>query len=814
MSRRPIVRAIATIALALALGITSEGASLEEDDNALSFPFEIEINGKSHGEVVARTTATLDIVELQGSDLRELVVDFVSLDFLPLIESLPDDFTSLETLRELGLEIHLDLERLVIALQIQERTKNADTGPRSIQLGYQRQINYDGHEPQARFSGYANLRFRSQRSQRDGLDGELEHSLGIDHVLNLSGYALEGESLWNEQDGFSLRDLRLVRDFPNKLLRLSVGDISTPINDLQRGFQLVGASLSKEFGIQPYRTFTPTSSASFRLEESATVNVKVNGRLARTLQLDAGDYSIEEFKLAAGPNTMELEIQTDSGLHDSLNVSEFGALHLLDSGVSTYSLSMGFPRASESTPDATRLTSVDWFERYIEKEPLLSGYYKKGLSNQFTGTIDFQGSADWNRLGVGVYTASERFGSLNLSLSHNRVSQSKGAISSRLTWNRDLFGYGISLSSLYSGIGYSQFQSDQQASERDLRSTHSLTISKLFREKLNASISYLQQTRHDGSRRQTTTARIGRRFGPVYASLSLRSNRDDRSDEHGGFLSLTWNPARKWRARSLARYSNVETGNSLSTSLDYSNRRANSYLNARINAEKSESGFDYDGSITFENERFSAAFAHTEVYDTIDGFANQGRSSSLTIRSAVAFADGSIGFTRNIRDSFAIVDKHAAWGDETLGINPSVNGFEHYNKSRLFSPVLPNLRAYREDVATIQTVDSDLFLERNDYYFFPGYRRGVRLELGDDAIYSLRSTLTYSDGEPVKYKAILFVREDGESFSTFTNAVGRFLMSGLTTGRYRIQAPNTDETAIVEIHEGETLSFVPSIALQ
>jgi outer membrane usher protein len=92
--------------------------------------------------------------------------------------------------------------------------------------------------------------------------------------------------------------------------RFAIGDISTPIKDPQRGFQLWGASIVKDFDIQPYRTFTPTSSASFQLDESATVQMSMNGRSVKSLKLEPGLYDIEQFKLAAGLNTMELEIVT------------------------------------------------------------------------------------------------------------------------------------------------------------------------------------------------------------------------------------------------------------------------------------------------------------------------------------------------------------------------------------------------------------------------------------------------------------------------------------------------------------------------
>ncbi|EDY82792.1 Fimbrial Usher protein [Verrucomicrobiia bacterium DG1235] len=788
---------------------------LEEDSSAVTLPLEIEINGSPQGEVIVRTDASLEIVEIEGSILRDLLSGKVTSDLESFVENLPDGFHTLESYQELGLEILLDLERLVIALQIQEKSSYENSGPQRIRLGYQRDPNFDAHSKQAIFSGYANFRFRSSHSEHNNSPSQTAHILGISHVVNFAGYALEGESLWSDSASFETRELRLVKDFPNQLWRLTAGDVSTPINDLQRGFQIFGVNLAKEFGIQPYRSFTPTSSASFDLTEASTVRVIVNGNEARTLRLDPGSYSIEEFKLIAGPNRMELQIETDSGMVDNLSINEFGALNHLDSGVSTYSLSYGYPRSSAAATNTSTISSADWYQRYVSNQPIFSGYYKRGITNQLTTSLDAQGNSEWNRLGVSAYTASDRFGSLNLSLSHNQTNGQKSALSSRLSWGRSVAGYNLSLSSLYTEAGYNQTQSAQRSNDQAIRSSNSFTISKLFREKLNVSTSFLHQTRHDGSSNQNITSSIGRRFKGLYASWSFRYASDSSATDYGTFLTCTWNPAKKWRARSQARYSTQPGGTSLYTNLDYSNRRTNDYINASFDASRTDIGYNLGGSIAYQTGLYSASLSHSQVYGAIDDYIDKGSQTSLTASSAIAFADGAFGFANQIRNSFAIVSKHSAWSDVRLGINPTVGGFEKRSNGAILSPVLPSLIPYRETYATIQTVESDLFLERNDYYFFPSYRRGIHLKLGSDAIYAVRGTLSYSDQEPVKYKAVRFTSDNGEKVDTFTNGAGRFMATNLKPGNYLVTVANSKETLSLSIKkDGETMKFIGSVSLQ
>lgn len=806
------------VTLLLACGaISLQASQLDEDPRAVTLPLDLEVNGSRKGAVIIRSTSNLDIVELQIASLRERIQGSVPDEVAALIARLPDGFVALETLRERGIEVALDLERLVIVLSLPERVDFAAPQPRRIRLGYQQTLQRHAHAPEAAFSGYANFRWRSRRSERDGIHTLDSNALGISHVLNFKGYALEGESVWNDQDGFAARELRMVKDLPDRLLRLSAGDVFTPIVDLQGGYQLLGVNVAKEFDLQPYRSFTPTGSASFRLEESSTVHVTVNGRPVKTLRLQPGQYDIEEFKLAAGQNDMELRIDTDSGLTDTLSVSHFGSYELLEQGVSTYSFAFGWPRAFSLNAETTEAVGLDWYQRIVEREPIYSAYFRKGLTNRYTASINAQGSAAWSRLGMSVTAAPPEFGLVNLQLGYNQGSGNPGAFSSRLSWRYSIGGYSLSMATTRAQPGFSLRKPDQQIGGREFETVHSLTVSKLFRESVNASLSLLEQKRQDGERERSLNGRVGKRFGPVYANASIRVSESPRGDDRGGYLTLTWSPANKWRARSEARYDNGERGAEVSTSLDYFNRRADDYTSATINARYGEGAQALDGGVSYYSSLYSVSAYHTESYDFIDDFSSRGRETAFVVESAVAFAGNSVGLARRIHDSFAIIDRHPAWSNVTIGVNPTLGGFEKESGPSFLRPVLFDLNSYRESHATIQTINSSLFLENNDFYFFPSYRRGTRVVIGTEYIYSVRSTLLYADGSPVAYKALRFNREDKPTVTGFTNAVGRFVVTGLMPGRYTITVADTQETGglvVEEGAEGETMVFLESVRLE
>ena len=599
------------IVLALAFPFAGVAQSLAEDPRAITLPLEFEINGRSQGEAIVRATPSLDVIEIEGSLLKRSIGASVADELIQLVESLPDEFTSLSRLRELGLEIHLDLERLVIVLSIAERAI-LDEEIQRIHLGYQKVRNYADHQQEAHFSGYLNLNWRSRHTQADDSATRLQHSLGIDHVFNLRGYALEGESVWNESEGLETRELRLVRDFPGKLWRLGLGDISTPIANLQQGYRLFGLNLSKEFGIDPYTTFRPTGNFSFQIEESASVRVLVNGSPTRTLRLEPGNYSIEDFKLAAGENHMQLDITTDSGLSDQLNVNAFGSFNLLGEGVSTYSLSLGLPRASEGAVGARELVDLGFYRRSVEDEPLLSGYYSRGLSQRLTLGSHLQGGTNWQRAGLNLATASRLAGELNLAASLHSSASNPTGWAGHLHWSRKLAGIETTFTSSYSSPYFDLKQAGQRISPSSIQQNHSIGLSKVLgnKAKTTAALRASLQKSFDGHSQSTISGNLGRRFGAVYASATLRHSQDARSAETGGFLTFTWSPAPKWRARSQLLQSDARAGSEASTQLSYANRLGERFLSADLNARYGSTGHELEGGFRLQDAHYALDLTH------------------------------------------------------------------------------------------------------------------------------------------------------------------------------------------------------------
>lgn len=781
-----------------------------ENPDAVTIPLDFEINGVSRGELIVRATPALDAIAIQGQNLKVLLREVAAENLLPIIESLPEEFTPLEEFQNLGLEITLNLERLVVEISLQEKQAVIEKRNESLILGYERPLHFDQYPEQALVSAYTNFRWRSsQTKDEQSKTTENEHILNMDHVLNVGGFALESETIWrsspsNNEPSWRVNELRLIKDFPNKILRLSLGDISAPIANMQRGFQLWGLSLSKEFGIQPYSTFTPTGTAEFEIDEKSEIQIMMNGNQVRQLQLDPGTYDIEDYKLISGENNLNLKILTESGSYQEISLTNYANNELLKKGVSAYSLTFGWQKTNASK-DATRLFDYPWYERHLEKEPVLSSYYRRGLLKNLTTTNSFQATRTWRRIGINTSFAN-KFGSFNHGITYNSTNDRPAALSNQLSWDKSIKDIRIQLSTSFNQNGYTNTSADGELRDDELKRNTSVSIGHTFPKGIDTSLSGFHQTRHNRETNWAASARVGKRFGNVYANLQTRAQFSRGQTETGGYFSLTWSPSAKLRIRAQhgVGRSRINTGDS--ASLSYSTRRDKDSLSADLHLKDSNGTQAIEGSVRYQTPNYSLSASHNNLYNNLIDNTSSVQRSSLSFQAALAYADGSIGFTRNIRDSFVLIAQHSMWKDTELGINPTLGGYEKMAKGRFFKPILPSFNAYREEHSVIQTIDADRFLENNDFYFFPSYKRGTRLLIGNDAVYTYRSTLLDYDEEPVSYKSITLKRIGTDtSINTFTNKTGRFVVSGLSQGDWIISVSGQNGQTTITIEGDETM---------
>ena len=206
-----------------------------------------------------------------------------------------------------------------------------------------------------------------------------------------------------------------------------------------------------------------------------------------------------------------------------------------------------------------------------------------------------------------------------------------------------------------------------------------------------------------------------------------------------------------------------------------------------------DAGADYIGN------RFRAAIDHDTRFVELAG---DDRTSTTRLRAetALAFAGGQIAVGRPVADSFAILSAHPTLEDRTVFADPADNG-DLATSGWLGPALVPTLGTYssrRLDV-DVEDLPPGYDLGAGAFTLEPRYGSGYALEVGSAATVTTMGTLEYDDGEPVALVAGKALHQDDEFFEPvlmFTNRVGRFAISGLKPGRYRLELNDDNGTTI------------------
>ena len=134
--------------------------------------------------------------------------------------------------------------------------------------------------------------------------------------------------------------------------------------------------------LQPMRIVRPSGGQSFQLTVPSSVDILVNGRSARRLRLEPGNYNVRDFPFAQGGNDIRVLVDQGAGPREVLHYSVFYDTAQLARGLDEFAFYAGVK--SDLGPSGPEYSN-DW---------LFSGFYRRGLTDSLTGGIHFQSDAD------------------------------------------------------------------------------------------------------------------------------------------------------------------------------------------------------------------------------------------------------------------------------------------------------------------------------------------------------------------------------------------------------------------------------------
>lgn len=632
------------------------------------------------------------------------------------------------------------------------------------------------------FSAYTNFAFGLHNDPTLGSD-ETAGTIEMDSVARLGGFVLENQA-YVEAGGGARRTVsrsgtRLSRDFPSLAIRASLGDTFTSSQGFLQSQDILGVSVFKDVEVfNPFISSRPTGRQSFRLERSADVSIYVNEQLVRQMHLGPGSYNLTNFAQLDGANDVCVETRDDLGQVHSYDFTSFFDSDLLAPKMSQWEFNAG-----------VQALRVDRQLRYDYGEPIVSGFYRRGISQTLTLGASAQIRKDQSILGVEIVNANQLANfSLDAAVGYSNPGvggalavtvepQLPGRVSKpgrRLDLFAELtsggFGQnpinGLGESARF-GVRYSDLvmherlaiaaalaytaTSDAQARGYDL------SVSAGYRLKNGFVVRVTPSFRQDidGNRGFAVLFSLTKAFGPQSRARASYDTRDDRA---------------------LAEYDYTSQFGGIGT------------FGANIVAERAR---NEDGSITangtYVGDRFQANVGYSQYVEGPNGF-DIGRTSAV-IQTAVAFAGGKVAVGRPINDSFAIVTKHPSIGDRQVVVDPAMSDRGDDARSGSLGPALvPDLQSYTiaKPSYTVRDLPPGFDIGSGIFEFFPPYHSGYAVEVGSGRSASAVGFVTDPAGKPISVARGTLTSPDDRGFGEhdiFTNRNGRFGLLGLAPGK-------------------------------
>lgn len=765
------------------------------------------IDNQSKGQIlVLFMPSSASGVKIQSIPLLVSLAEIIRPEILEKIQASVDaeKNISIDALRQNGLEVIFDERRLELFIQVPVAQRKINVyNPRTQDPDLANAI------LPSQFSGYLTIRGSEQFVSSNISNAEPFRrplNLNFETALNLNNWVLEGNFSFLERANpeWTRGDFRIVRDDLDNALRYVAGDLAVPVVGYQTSRPLIGVTVARNYGLQPYLITRPVSQYEFFLENPSQVEVFSNGRLVQTLRLPAGQQDIRNLSLGSGINDVQLVITDDVGRIQRLDFANAIAANLLAPGIQQFAYSLGFPN---------HITNGN--RNYDFSSPTLVASHRVGVSNVLTLGGYLQ--ADRNQQLVGIEgVLATTLGNFGWDAALSNANQVGTGIAARLRY--DFLKIGSS-NPLEQNFGFTiehrgvNFLAASDGVNNFLRNPSILDLTAYYQQKIFWGISAGLNFRYQFGLDRPNAYQIGLNLGKSFDNgLGMTINLSESGDgvnakEQRALISLVWVlPQQRQVIQTSAELSNKNSP-TLRTSWSASSPYSLEGINVSLSTALSPTADDFTGRLSYNGYRGSLELSQDALFSRNGQITNTTR---LDFGTSLVFADGYFGISRPVNGSFVLAVPHPTLQGRVIGINPSPIGGNAAQIDWAGFAVLPDLSPYQVSKLRIDapSLPVGYDLGTTNYAVLPTYKSGTVIRIGTDATIFLRGTLRNAKDEPLSLltgEVVSLSDPTWKPLQLFTNRAGKFALTGLKSGRYELRMYSDPPIVFsVNIPEGKT----------
>jgi outer membrane usher protein len=724
------------------------------------------------GEVAVHLSGE-KITTISGPDLKRVLTDKIREDRL-IAYRLPDEDIAPE---RLPFKIEYHPAELRVSILIAQ----ADLKPNDANVYDDLMPYYSRKATEAApFSMGLNYKleqsFNQKTNQQDAFNAQTDAFLNIKKVSfeNQMNYLSTRKQQWARQM------TKATYDRPNRMQRFEAGDVNYPVVGYQQSYNLGGVSIYRDFSLNPYRMFTPTSSLEYQVESRSLVKTYVNNVLLKTEYMNPGRYSIKDIPLNNGINRIVVELTDEFGVTKAFTFNESGSLDLLAEGVSRYSLATGYVGYDDEGD-----------RKYDDKDgAFVSGFYQYGYSKHWTPSAYAQGNKNYSLLGTN-HIFSSAYGNFSIDLAGSKNDFNNGFVT-QATYQLNLFGaYWYDSHTLTTKVEYrSPFFSEVGLNFKnrfDVTTTVSYSV-PLF-ETFNVAIggSHQHPTLADNARLAYNGSLTTKVFDASSLTFYAGRSRDEYkvwSNQVYFFFNMTFGESSTFASA----FYEKETDTKRLTVIKDNGIK---YNDLKVAASVDDNDQSKNGSLDLQ---YNTVLADVGVREDVikNNGASEGLKTSVRFLSSFAFVhngeDSGFSIGRPISNSFVIFKPNDDWKDQKFFVQTS-SGVTDASTGLFGESMVSGLTPYQYRRLQLDPsqLDPGYILGQESFVVFPRKNSGHLFVVGKKGLLVLRGVLRDSAKNPIALKVGFWTAENGKSTPFFTDREGQFFIEGIEATRGKMQ---------------------------
>ncbi|MEO7067196.1 MAG: fimbria/pilus outer membrane usher protein, partial [Rhodanobacter sp.] len=254
---------------------------------------------------------------------------------------------------------------------------------------------------------------------------------------------------WN--NGTVRLDTTWSTSLPEHLLTLNVGDTLTAATSWSRPTRIGGIQIGTNFSLQPYRITTPLPQFIGSATLPSQVELYVNGLKQYASEVPAGPFQLNAIPGINGSGKAQVVLTNVLGQITTLDFSLYNTQQLLRKGLTDWSAELGYVRENYGQ------NSFDY-----GRKPMVSGTFRRGFSDTFTGETHGEATAGLFNLGAGGSWLLGTAGVLSGAVARSSYQNMSGSqLNMGYNWSNSRFDFAVNgmrasrgyrdVASIYSG---------------------------------------------------------------------------------------------------------------------------------------------------------------------------------------------------------------------------------------------------------------------------------------------------------------------------------------------------------------------------